>query len=265
MTRSVAPTRALRFAALAAALLAAGAPPAAAQADGELPPAQQLIDRHAEAVGGRDRVLARTSMRTVAEIEMPAVGMKGTMEMFTAKPDKSYARMEFPGVGATTTGYDGTVGWTVSAIQGASLAEGAALEYMRETADFYESVAQIPDPARYAAIETVERTEMGGRPCWKVRLVSRSGRESFNCYDAESGLLVGMVRSQETAMGRIETSTVLSDYREFGGIRMAARSVTAMMGQQMVIATRSVELDGVPASQFDLPAEIRTLVQARRP
>lgn len=263
MTRSItrASVRALRLAA-AAALLAGGAPTLAAQA---LPPAQQLIDRHAEAVGGRDRVLARSSMRAVAEIEMPAVGMKGSMEMYTAKPDKSYARMEFPGLGATVTGYDGTVGWTLSPIQGASLAEGEALEYMRETADFYESVAQIPDPARYASIETVERTEMGGRACWKVKLVSRSGRESFNCYDAENGLLVGMVRSQETAMGKIETSTVLSDYRDFGGIRMAARSVTDMMGQQMIIATRTVELDGVPASRFDLPAEIRTLVQAQRP
>jgi hypothetical protein len=265
MSRSHLAPRALRLA--AAALLASAAPlaaQAAAPADA-LPPAQQLIDRYAEAVGGRAKILSHSSLRATADVEMPAVGLKGSMEMFAAKPNRSFVRMDFPGMGATTTGYDGTVGWMVNPLQGPSLAEGEALEYMRETADFHEALAQLPDPARYASIETVERTEMGGRPCWKVKLVRPSGRESFNCYDVENGLLVGMVRTQESAMGNMETTTVLSDYKEFGGIRMATKSVTSMMGQQMVAATRTVELDTVQPSQLEPPAEIRTLIQAQAP
>ncbi|HEV2146904.1 MAG TPA: hypothetical protein VGR37_05860 [Longimicrobiaceae bacterium] len=264
MIRSRSLPRALRLAATAA-LLAASAPLAAqgGAAAGDLPPAKQLIDRYAEAIGGREKVMSHTSMRSVADVEMPAVGLKGTMEMFAARPNRSFVSMNFPGVGASTTGFDGTVGWTVNPMQGPSLMEGAALDYMRETADFYETLSQIPDPARYTSIETVERTEMGGRPCWKVKLVSRSGRESFNCYDTETGLLVGMVRTQETAMGKMETTSVLSDYKEFGGIKVSTKSVTSMMGQQMIIATRTVELDTVQPSQLEPPAEIRTLVQAQ--
>ncbi len=268
MNRSYVFPRVLRVAAATAALLAAHAPLLSAQAapsaDG-LPEAQQLFDRYAEAIGGRDRVMAVSSLHSTAEFEMPAAGIKGAMEIFAGKPNKSFVRMEFPGMGSTTTGFDGTVGWTIDPIQGPALAEGGPLEYMRETADFLEALGNIPDPARYTSMETVGRAEMGGRPCWKVRLISRTGRESSNCYDTETGLLVGMERTQESQMGKIATTILLSDYKEFGGIRMPTKSVASMMGQQMMVATRTVELDTVQASRFELPAEIRLLADARQP
>ncbi|HEX2093488.1 MAG TPA: hypothetical protein VHG28_13870 [Longimicrobiaceae bacterium] len=232
-----------------------------------LPPAQQILDRYAQAVGGRERIARYSSAHVVSEMEMPSIGMKATIESWAAKPNRSFVRMELGAAGTTTMGFDGTVGWSNSAIQGPSLLEGAELEQMREGSDFVEAISMIPDPAGYSAIETVERTEMGGRVCYKVKLVRKSGRESFNCYDVETGLLVGMSRTQETAMGKIETTAVVSDYKEFGGVMIPTRSTGTMMGQQIVSTTRSVEFDTVQPSQFDLPQEIRALLagSARSP
>ncbi len=243
---------------LAAALASLAAAPLAAQ--GTLPPAQQLLDRYAQAVGGRDRVARYSTARVVSEMEMPAMGMKGTIESYSAKPNRSFARIEMGAAGTTTMGFDGTVGWSSNAMQGPALAEGEQLEQMREGADFVESVTMIADPSAYASIRTVERTEMGGKACWKVKLVRKSGRESFNCYDTETGLLAGIVRTQETPMGKVETSAVVSDYKEFGGVLIPTRSTGTMMGQQIVSSTRSVEFDTAQPSVFELPAEIRALV-----
>ncbi len=259
MIRTRTTSGALRLAVLAA--LCGAAVPASAQSPA-LPPARQLIERHAQAIGGREKVAKLSSVRISAEMEMPAMGIRGPIEVYMARPNRSYSRMVMGAAGEISTGFDGSVGWMTSAIQGPRLVEGAELEQMRENADFAEMITQVPEPAGYASIETVERTEMGGRPCYKVKLVRRSGRVSYNCYDVETGLLVGMVRTRESEMGKMEIPSVLSDYREFGGIRMATRTVSTMMGQQMVATTKAVELDTVEPSRFELPQEIRALVGA---
>ena len=34
-------------------------------------------------------------------------------------------------------------------------------------------------------METVEKTELGGQPCYRVKIVWTSGREAFECFSAE--------------------------------------------------------------------------------
>ncbi|HEX7243653.1 MAG TPA: hypothetical protein VF263_25425 [Longimicrobiaceae bacterium] len=251
---------------LAAALASLAAAPLAAQ--GTLPPAQQLLDRYAQAVGGRDRVARYTSVRTVSDLEFMGMGIKGTVESYTAKPNRMFMKTELGPAGTGTMGFDGAVGWTNSAMQGPALMEGAELEQRREESDFLESAAMIADPAAYASIQTVERAEMGGKACWKVKLVRKSGRESFNCYDVETGLLAGIVRTQVTQMGNMEITSVVGDYKDFGGVLLPTRSTATAAGQPVVIVTttRSVEFDTAQPSVFELPQEIRALVAgARKP
>ena len=130
---------ALLLLALATLPLAADATQAAAQAapaqagqpaqpDASLPPAREVIDRHLEAIGGREAVLAHSSSHAIGTIEVPAAGLKGTLEVFAAKPDKSLMRATLTGVGEIQEGYNGTVGWSISAMTGPTLLQGKQLE-----------------------------------------------------------------------------------------------------------------------------------------
>ncbi len=90
----------------------------------------------------------------------------------------------------------------------------------------------LRDPEYFAAIETVGEKELDDdNTCYRVRLEWQSGRESFDCYHAESGLLVEMEMTQPSPMGEISSVTRMSDYQEFGDGRIATRTSIQVMGQ----------------------------------
>ena len=60
----------------------------ASPADEALPTARSIIDRHILAIGGRAAILARSSSHAVGTVSIPSAGMTGSVDLFTAKPDK---------------------------------------------------------------------------------------------------------------------------------------------------------------------------------
>lgn len=247
-----------RALALSALALSAAAGGAGAQT---LPPARQVIDRYVEAIGGKRAAAAHQSRRMVAEMSMPAMGMTMTMEILAARPNKMLSKMEMPGMGQLTQGYDGQVAWSVNPVQGPRLLEGSELAQTVRQADFDAGT----DPAKnFPTMETVERAEMAGRPCWKVRMVSRDGDEIFSCFDTETGLQVGAQMKQQSAMGVMEATMTFADYQDFGGVKIPTKTTTSVAGQEMVMTVKSITYNDVPASVFELPAEIKALRQQQQ-
>ena len=232
---------------------------AAAQA---LPPARQLVDRYVEAIGGREAIARHKSRTMETEMSMPAMGMNMTMKTVMAAPNRLATSAEMPGAGTLRSGYDGTVGWQVNPMTGPSLMTGAELEQTVQMADFYGALNY---DKLYRSMETTERTELNGRPCYRVKLTTQSGRESWQCFDTETGLIVATGGKQESQMGSIETTMLLSDYKDFDGVKMATRSTMQMMGQEMTVTVKSVSHAPVDASAFAPPQEIRALAAAPKP
>jgi hypothetical protein len=236
---------------------AAAAVPAAAQT----PPApRELIDRHIEAMGGRDALLARTGARMTGRFEMPAAGLSGRLVLYTRAPNQQLLTIEIPGVGEIRNGFDGTVGWSVDPFSGPRVMEGEELERMKEEA---QVTASLRDERHFRSMETVERAEFDGRACWKVRLVWQSGRETTDCYAVDTGLLLATVSEQVSPMGRIEVTTIVQEYGTFDGTRAPTRTVQRMLGQEQVLIVEHVEYVPVDAAVFELPAEIRALLSGR--
>jgi hypothetical protein len=161
-------------------------------------------------------------------------------------------------MGQIITAYDGAAGWSVNPMQGPRLLEGKELDQMREESGF-ANVLRSSESIR--AMETVEKTEMGGQACYKVRVTYKSGRESHDCYSAETGLLVGMNSKQDSPMGSVEVVTLVSDYKEFGGLKSATRLCQQMLGQEQIMTLDTIEYDGAAdAAAFEPPAAIKTLL-----
>jgi hypothetical protein len=237
------------------AVLAAAAPVASQDA---LPPAEQVIDRYVEAMGGRDALLGHASSRSTGTFAMPAAGITGTL-VVEAAPNRMASQVEIPGLGLIRNGFDGEVGWSVDPNLGPRLLDGLELAAMQENA---HQLAALRDPSLFTVRETVEFTEMNGQPCYRVRLVWNSGRETFECYSVETGLMVAMSASQETPMGDIESVTFLEEYQEYGGILSPTRIRQQALGQEQVMTVDSIEYGVVGDDAFDPPASIRTLMEA---
>ena len=167
--------------------------------------------------------------------------------------------MNIPGMGQMNTGFDGTTGWSINPMQGPRLLEGKELEQIREDAG---PAATLRGPDRVRSAETVELTTMGGKSCYKVRIVTLTGRESFDCYSPETGLLVGMTQRQDSPMGTVEVTTLFEDWKEFGGLKTATRLRQQMMGQEQILTIDRLEFDRPEdVKAVEVPEQIKPLVK----
>ncbi len=192
---------------------ASPAPAARAGADAELPSARSVIDRHIGAIGGRAAILARTSTHATGTVAVPSAGMTGSVDIFAARPDRMLFRITLGGIGLIEEGFDGKVGWSLSPMTGPALVQGKELEQRRFESDF---LSDLHADSRYQSMTTVEKLEFDGRPCYKLRLVRPGGGEEFEFYDVKTGLKAGEITTRETPMGPITSTTVASDYSQFG-------------------------------------------------
>lgn len=245
-----------------AALLLAALPALASAARAqELPPAAEVVARYVEAVGGEAALRRHSSRTLVTETELTGMGVRMTTTTRMAPPARVVTTTPVEGMGTRRAGFDGVVGWSVDPVAGPVLLEGAELEQMVHRADFL-------GPLRYGllftSMETTARAEHGGRPCWRVELVSPSGRRSWQCFDIDTGLLVATGGEQVSRVGTVDATVLLSDYRDFDGVRMATRSTTVVMGQPVVVTLKSVSHAPVDPAAFEPPEEIRALLAKKK-
>ena len=241
-------------------LLSVGAISTTAHAQGALPPAKEIIAKAASATNTAAVMAKHKSVRTKGRFEMPAQGVSGDLEIAQARPNRTLMRINIAGIGAIENGFDGTTAWEINPMQGPRIRTGKELEAIREEASFGTSSRQGPN---VASAETIEQTQMNGEACYKVKVVWKSGRETFDCYSVASGLLVATVGKQETPMGTIEITNLVGDYKEFGGQKIATRLTQQAMGAEQVLIIQSVEYDAAPDSVFQMPAAIKALVEKK--
>jgi hypothetical protein len=145
-------------------------------------------------------------------------------------------------------------------MQGPRILGGKELDQMKEESSFGASSRQGPN---VASAETVEKTTMNGEACYKVKMVWKSGRETFDCYSVASGLLIASVAKQESPMGTVDVTNLISDYKDFGGQKVATRLTQQVMGQEQVLIINTVDYDAADASAFEMPAAIKALAEKK--
>ena len=224
----------------------------------KLPSAREVLDRHVKAVGGREALMSKSSAHATGTVEVAGAGLKGTLELFQAKPNSVLMRISLPGVGDIQEGFNGTVGWTISPMTGPLILQGKQLEEKKLDADFY---AEVQPEKRYASMTVVEKTTFEGRPCFKVRLVHKNGGEDFQFFDVETGLKSGSITTREMPMGAITATTVETDYKPFGNVLQPTKLTMTAGPIQQVMTVVSLEYDKVNPSVFEPPAEIKALMK----
>jgi hypothetical protein len=230
------------------------------QAEEKLMPANKVIKNYVKAIGGKKAVMALTESTMTGKMEMAAAGISGDLKVKTKAPDLLVIEIEIPGMGVIRTGYDGEVAWSLNPMTGPEIMEGKMLDQMKREADFYGILHQSD---RYQSMETVEKTDFHGDMCWKLKLVTTGGQELFEYFSVESSLLKGSESTQESQMGEMKIVGVLSDYKEFGGIRYPTKAVQIMgPGMEQTFSFDTVSFSGVQDSDFELPAEIKGMLPA---
>lgn len=225
-----------------------------------LPAARDLVARHVAAIGGREAVLRHPSFRAKATLGLPAAGINAEVEIAGAQPNLFVMKMTVPGMGEMLQGFDGTNGWSLDPMQGPRLIEGAELAQMMDEAEF---ASVLRESANIASMETTEIATIGAQQCYKVKITRKSGRETFDCYAVDSGLLIGSFAKQQSPMGEIESVSEFADYKDFNGVKQPTKIIQTVMNQQHVMTFTSYEYGPIDAATFAPPPPIATLIQQK--
>jgi hypothetical protein len=196
-----------------------------------------------------------------AVMQIPAQGISADMDIYSAPPNKMLVKIEIPAMGSISSGFDGEVAWTINPMTGPMVLEGREMDQQRQQADYLSPLH--PDHL-VASLETVEKTDFQGQACYKVKVTTTWDEEYFEYFDVESGLIVGGERTQSSQMGEIPVTTVISDYKEFGDLLVATKTVQQMMGMEQIFTVSGIEdVDPDPA-MFELPAEIKAMTEGEQ-
>jgi hypothetical protein len=223
-----------------------------------LPEAKTLMEKYLTAIGGAERLKQIKSRHVTLTMELPAAGMKGRTQIYQMPPAMAYAETELPQIGKVMQGSDGETVWESSVIMGTRILTGAEkaafLRGMRFNADY--DYADL-----FKSMTTTGVDKIDGRPVYVVDLVTTDGAKETRLFDQESGLLVGMRTTTNSPMGEMASETVLSDYRDVGGVKMPFKMVVKAMQNEMVTTIEKAELDvPIPAERFNLPEDVKALL-----
>ncbi len=237
-------------------------PPARVELPADAPTAEQLFQNHIAARGGADAIRKARRIHEVLLFEMPSVGLKGRVERWSMSPNRQTSLSDIPGIGQIRQGYDGKVGWMVGGPVGAMVLSGDLLENFRVEAN---ALSDLEFQERFSSMATVARVDHHGFDCWAVEAVDRQGRKQTLYFDAESGLQRGSDVVAATLGGPMQTITVVGDFREIDGVKIASKTTVIIPEHDVtqVVTLEEVTLDDFDESVFDLPEEIAEKVADR--
>ncbi len=236
-------------------------PKAADKPQADLPAAKEVIARFIKVTGGREAWLKHKSRHFRGQVNMPASGMFGSLEAYAAMPNRAMIKIELTGLGVSRQGFDGKTGWAIQPMVGATIMEGAQLEQTQIESEYHR---ELNKAKLFQSIETVELTEFDGIKCYKIKLVPKTAPPLYEFYEVESGLRRGSQVVAVTAQGEMPIRSIETEYKKFGGVMFATRTVQKIMMLEVVMKLESVEFDKTPDSTFELPAEIKALVEERK-
>src|SRR5271168_1392645 len=213
------------------------------------PQADQLFDKYLQAVGGAaaiEKISSRVMKGTITFGDREVA-----IDIFSKDPDKRVSFTHTPD-GDSVTAFDGHEGWlgipahAVREMHGPDI-DGAAMD-----ADLHFAL-HLKTMFSEAKVRGTEK--VGDRDAYLV-IGQRDGKTPLELYfDAQSGLLVRLVRYGETPLGRMPTQIDYADYRDAGGVKIPFRWTLARPGGRFTIQVSEVKSNApVDDGRFAKPA-----------
>lgn len=216
----------------------------------ELPTADELFERHIEAIGGRDAVFAQTSRRISGIYTGPPFEFPVRLTIWQDAPNRFHLRLAEPAGATMDVGFDGKTGWRAVSGASAQKLEGQDLAELRQTADFY---GEANYSVRYPERQTVGTATLGDKSVYVVAVKTIDGRELFVMFDTETGLFTGTRSKFADPSGAVrEMISVISEYEDAGGV-LYPRRIEQLIGgleKRITYEYRKVEVD-VPDDGHD--------------
>jgi hypothetical protein len=219
------------------------------------PPADEILDKYIEALGGAARLATLTSL--VARGTSVAFGAgdeSRPIEVYAQAPGQRTTIMHSV-EGDYTTTYDGRAGWVATPYTPLPVMPltGGELDGARVDAEmaFPGRIKEVFSDWRVSFPDFIDdrlvRVVQGG--------AANEGALATLYFDDETGLLTRMIRYAPSAVGRVPTQYDYADYREVGGVMLPFSWTKSWVSGQDVVELSEVQPNvPIDAATFARPA-----------
>ena len=239
------------------ALAQEGAPAAEAQQAqpaADLPDGFAVLERHVEAIGGKEAGMKLEGIRMSGTMSMPAMGMNGTITVSAAAPAKQLLQITITGFGSMVQGTDGERAWASQPGGQPQIVPDPQAKAMIDGADFH---ARYEPRNRYESATTTGTETMGDTEVYVVELVSASGEESVGYFSVETGLQHAEKTRVAPGADTFGNEVTFLDYKEYDGMKFPTTMKMVQQGFAQELTFDAVELNPeFDAATFDAPGDL---------
>jgi hypothetical protein len=189
--------------------------------------ADEIIEKHLAAAGGRDvlgKLTTRTATGTIS-LTTPVGELMGTIEVYSKKPNKqrTVIKLDLTTLGGgpivTDQRFDGTTGYLVDPINGNRAVEGTQLDAMR-SGSFPTPLLNYKELG--ASLALSGREPIGGKEAFVMRFTPKAGPPVRMFIDSTTFMLVRTVITLNVPQlgGDIDQVVEFSDFRDVDGVKV---------------------------------------------
>jgi hypothetical protein len=214
--------------------------------------ADEVITKYSAAMGGLDAFNNVKSAKMTGIATLQGMDLPITIQVINGRAFR--IDVEVMGQSVVNSYKDGK-GWKINPFGGAETAtdvEGAELLEYKAQASLSNSLMDYK--ARGHQIELLGQEDVDGKKAFKIKLTSKDdGKITTFFINSEDNMLLKSVSSREMQGQTVDVDTYYTDFKEFGGIKIAMTRTQKIMGQDFqTITLNNVELNvQVDEKSFD--------------
>ena len=213
------------------------------------PPANELIEKYVQALGGAKAVDKVTSR--VANGTIDFGGTSYPVDVYSKEPDMRASFVHMPD-GDNITAFNGKEGWLGAPHRPTRDMHGPDIDGASMDADLHLATHL---KQMFSKVETRGNEKIGDRDAYLVVGQQESKPPLRLYFDAQSGLLLRLVRYGETPLGRLPTQIDYADYREVNGVKVPFRWTLARPSGRFTIQAKEIKDNvAVDEAKFAKPA-----------
>ena len=232
---------------------------AAVEAAGDLPSAEEVMNRYVEVTGGEEAYEKIQNRVINGTFELPDQGIKGDVTIYTARPNLLYSVILIDALGKIERGSDGHTAWEKSDMTGPVIKSGQEKVNMLRDATFDRLVAWRDT---FASAENTGTETVDGEVCDKLKMTPAEGHPQHLYFARGSGLLVRLDATVESQAGTLTVESYMSDYQVTDGIHLPRSIRVSVMGQERRLTNNTVEHNvELVDDLFKLPADVQALME----
>jgi len=217
--------------------------------------ADEIINKHFDALGGKDKLANLKTMKLLCSVEI-APGMKAPITMYYINNQCMRVEVEVQGM-KILSAVEGDSGWSINPMSGKKDAERMNSDEIKESKDQMDLNGSLFNyKEKGNAVELLGKEDMEGTDVYKLKVTKKTGDIEYDYIDASTYLLLKQTTTHKFKDKETSGDVIYSDYRKAGDIlfpySIENRETGASQGQALIV--ESIEVNPViDRSMFKMP------------